>query len=446
MLNKATIGLVVLGAMVAVSSGVAYSGGDNLSALVLGVLSGWLVCAGAAVFHRWLGVLVSAVTAMVVSLYLGVQHAGVSDSICSVSATFDCDKVNTSTYSELFGVPIAFLGSGFYAAVVLIAILSIRGSGRYPRASHLVGLGALVSVVYSVFLAGASMSLGAWCLFCISLYGLNVVLLISTIKLCRDSGVGLVPGAFEGLRGQNDRSFGTMVAGGMVVFIAAMWWNGGSGAPPAVQSAADLGKLFQATEGPVTLDGTEAALGPVGAQYSVVEFADFECPSCAASFPKLLKFAKENPDIRVMFKHYPISSICNSEVEGERHKNACAAAMAAECAGEQGQFWELTRMMFMNQRDLDADGRSFLAKQAGLDMGVFESCLGRPDIDLGIRLDVKHAVSVGVHATPSIYLKGATGAGWVAIRGGVPGLTALVGAIKEGRSLPPTPPAQAHAH
>jgi hypothetical protein len=65
---------------------------------------------------------------------------------------------------------------------------------------------------------------------------------------------------------------------------------------------------------------------------------------------------------------------------------------------------------------------------------------------LGIRLDVKHAVSVGVHATPSIYLKGATGAGWVAIRGGVPGLTALVGAIKEGRSLPPTPPAQAHAH
>ena len=45
-----------------------------------------------------------------VSLFLGVQHKGLAgESICSVDATFDCDRVNTSVYAELFDVPIAFL-------------------------------------------------------------------------------------------------------------------------------------------------------------------------------------------------------------------------------------------------------------------------------------------------------------------------------------------------
>jgi protein-disulfide isomerase/uncharacterized membrane protein len=448
MKDKATAGLVGLGVVAAAGAGVLLSNDNALGALVSGIASGWLVCAGAVVMNRWAGVLLSSLTALSVSLYLGVQHAGLADSICSVSATFDCDKVNTSTYSELFGIPVATLGSGFYAAVALMAVLALRvgTAERYTRAAHLVAFGGLVSVGYSMFLAWASATLGAWCLFCISLYGLNALILVASWQLTQATDTGILAGAIDAIKGKNDRSFGAMVGGGLVVLVAAMWWNGSPDAPPSTATASDLSKLFQATEGPVTLDGTEAALGPVSAPYTVLEFADLECPSCAASFPKLVTFAKANPDVRVLFKHYPISSLCNAEVQGERHKNSCAAAMAAECAREQGRFWDLTRLMFANQRDLDADGRGFMARQVGLDMAAFEACLARPDVDLGVRLDVSHAALVGVHATPSIYLQGISGDKWVAVRGGVEAMAALVDAHRSGQSIPAIPPATPHDH
>ncbi len=441
--------LVGTGAAAAIGAGIMQSGDHSMGALVAAILSGWFVCGGAAALHRWAGVLVGSMLALSVSLYLGVQHAGLSESICSVSATFDCDKVNTSTYSELFGVPIAFLGSGFYAAVALISVLSLRfaSSGRYSRGPHLVAAGGLLSVAYSVFLAGASMSLGAWCLFCISLYGLNLLITVCAWQLCRNTDRGVVAGTLEGLSGKVDRSFGAMVGGGLVVLIGAMWWNSGAGTAPVAKTSQDLSKLFESTEGSLNLDGTEAALGPVGAQVTVVEFADLQCGACAASFPKLMAFSKDNPDVRVLFKHYPLSSVCNEGIQGERHKDACGAAASAECALEQGRFWDLVRLMFANQRDLDEDGRAFLARQVGLDMAAYEPCLVRPDIALGIRLDVQHANTVGVHATPSIFVKGiSTDGKWVSIRGGVSALSSLVQAHRDGRTIPATPAPVPHQH
>jgi len=449
MLDKVTIGLVGLGIAAAIGAAIMLSSDNILGALLLGISSGWLVCAGALKLNRWVGALVSSMTALGVSLYLGVQHKGLAgDSICSVSSTFDCDKVNTSAYSEVLGVPIAFFGSAFYAAVALVALLALRSGSdeRYGKAPHLVAVGGGASVAYSIYLAGASMSLGAWCLFCISLYGLNALIFAAGWQLVKDTDQGIVAGAIAGLKSKTDRSSGAMLGGGLVVFIGAMWWYGGAGSAPAVGTATDLAKLFQATEGPVTLDGTEASLGSTSAPYMVLEFADLECPSCAASFPKLLDLAKANPDVRVLFKHYPISSICNSEVQGERHKNACDAAVAAECAGDQGRFWDLTRLMFANQRDLDEAGRRFMAKQVALDMTAFEACLARPEIALGVRMDVAHAAEVGVHATPSIYVKGVAGDTWVQVRGGMDAAAALLAAHRDGRTLPPTPAATPHSH
>ena len=68
---------------------------------------------------------------------------------------------------EVLGVPIAFFGSAFYAAVALVALLAFRSGSdeRYGKAPHLVAVGGGASVAYSIYLAGASMSLGAWCLY-----------------------------------------------------------------------------------------------------------------------------------------------------------------------------------------------------------------------------------------------------------------------------------------
>ena len=175
--NKTTSILFGVAFLLAIGAGVLWSQENEAGALMCAIGAAWLGCYGAGSISRWLGLVSSGFVALMVSLYLGVQHkGGAGESICSVSQTFDCDKVNTSEYAKLFDIPIAFLGSSFYAGVIVLALLVFRG-GQYKNAAQLIAAGGWLSIAYSAFLAYASVQIGAWCLFCISLYGLNVLIL-----------------------------------------------------------------------------------------------------------------------------------------------------------------------------------------------------------------------------------------------------------------------------
>ena len=370
-------------------------------------------------------------------------------SFCSVSEVCDCGAVNASEQSVLFGIPIALLGAAFYAGVTALSLVVIRGVGseRYARAPQLIGLGSLLSVLFSVYLAMASMEMGKWCMLCVSLYGVNFILLLNAMALGKGDDVGMVSGAMAALRGKPDKSGGVLTGTALVVLVAAMAWYGdGEGGEVKTESKQDLAKLFVAPEGPLELDGTEPVLGNPSAPYMVVEFADFECPACAYTYEPLHALVKASPDLQVRFKHYPISGLCNDSIEGDGHKNACAAAVAADCAGEQGKFWEMTRSLFKNQQDLSPDAYQILAKQQYLDIDKFTACMGRVSADVGVRADVAAAKAVGVHATPSLYLKGVKEGEWILVRQGTKGLEALLKAHRAGQPFPPTPKAEPHSH
>jgi protein-disulfide isomerase/uncharacterized membrane protein len=439
--TKVVFGLALASGILA---GVFFAQGNTLGALAGGIAAGWLTAVGAGKIHPWLGLLVSSISAMMVSLYLGVQHKGVAGkSICSVNQTFDCDKVNSSAYAELFDIPIAFLGSSFYAGVAMLAILCLRSPAAYKQAAHLVTAGGAVSVLYSAFLAYASVGLGAWCLFCISMYGLNGIILWQSWGLTRGSDVGVLKGAMGGGRATN-----AFMGAAVVMLIGSMsWYNAGANELPEGDTVEDLSKLFEGIEGELMLDGTEPTYGSDSAKYKVVEFADFECPYCGRLFPEIHALPKDEPDIQLMFKHFPLSGLCNEGLGTERHKNSCGAAKAADCAKRQGKFWDLTRLMFKNQKHVDPEGIEIMAKQVGIDTDALTACVADPLTDAKVRTDAAHGQSVGVHATPSLFLKGLYGETWVLVTSGPKGLAKLVAAHKAGKPFPETPPApKPHKH
>ncbi|MEC9391384.1 MAG: vitamin K epoxide reductase family protein [Myxococcota bacterium] len=412
--------------------------------LMFAIAAAWFSAAYAAKIHRWFGVLWAGVLALMVSLYLGVQHKdGADQSFCTVDELFDCDKVNSSVYSELFDIPIAFLGSSFYAGVAALAILSLLGRKAYPLAAHLVAVGSAASVLYSVFLAYASFDMGVFCLLCISLYGFNLLLMVVAFGLARESEIGVVKGAFAGGRSTN-----AFLGTATVMLIGTMaWYTAGANDIPKGDSAADLASLFSSVEGSLSLDGTEPTYGSDAAKYQVVEFADFECSYCGRLFPEIHQLPKDEPDIQLAFKHYPLSGQCNEGLSAERHIHACGAARAADCANRQGKFWDLARLMFKNQKNVDPDGIRFMAQQVGLDVDALMACVDDPMTDEKVRRDVKHGSDAGVHATPSLFLKGLYGSEWVMVTGGPKAVAKLVAAHKAGMALPETPPApKPHRH
>jgi len=107
----------------------------------------------------------------------------------------------------------------------------------------------------------------------------------------------------------------------------------------------------------------------------------------------------------VQFAHYPLETSCNPKSD-KVHEHACHAAIAAECARRQERFWEYAQVLFDNQYDLERQDLLAYAKQVGLDMTVFETCLEDPSAAAKVRADVEVGYRLDIRATPTFYVNG----------------------------------------
>jgi len=137
--------------------------------------------------------------------------------------------------------------------------------------------------------------------------------------------------------------------------------------------------------------------GPEGAPVTIVEFSDFQCPFCARVQPTLQRIQETyGRNVRLVWKHLPLPN----------HREAVAAALAAEAAGRQGKFWEYHDKLFANQRKLQRDALTQYARELQLHMTRFEADFGAREAQGRIDADAAEAVSLGVDGTPGFFING----------------------------------------
>lgn len=100
----------------------------------------------------------------------------------------NCESVNTSQYSEVFGIPIALLGAGAYLVMIISLSLESRGSFWVEYSPIIVFGGSLIGVLYSIYLTYIEVAvLKAICPYCvISAIILVLLLVLSSIRLIHD--------------------------------------------------------------------------------------------------------------------------------------------------------------------------------------------------------------------------------------------------------------------
>ena len=408
------------------------------------LIGGIVACLAVALVVMWRnlldGLLVSAGLGVLTTIYLTVQHFVAlqgGNSICNVSSVINCDLVNTSKHSELGGVAISLYGLGFYAGMGYLAYR--QRAGRSEHASALLLVGAALAVGYDLFLAHASYQLGALCLFCAASWALNVVLLLGSGLSVRRSATPITEALAKSI--SNDAA--PAVAMGIAVFIVGLLVARSREPEAPVGSSPEsfLG-LYEQTRGPIVLDGTEPVKGDPAARFTLVEFADYQCPHCGLMSPVLKKVLADNIDTKLIFKHYPITEVCNPNVQGDRHPMACYAAAAAECARLQGRFWELSEQMFKNQEYLAPDDISFMAQKQGIDVPSLELCTNNPASMDAVREDAIAGGTAQIDGTPSVFLLGAFGDRWVKLLVGPDDgdkITAVIAAARAGKEMPDPP-------
>ncbi|PJF21003.1 MAG: hypothetical protein CUN56_13305 [Phototrophicales bacterium] len=145
-------------------------------------------------------------------------------------------------------------------------------------------------------------------------------------------------------------------------------------------------------------------LGPEDAPVVVVEFSDFLCGFCGRHFQQTLTPLLENYDgyIRYVYRDFP----------GVGGQNAVQSALAAECADDQGKFWEYHNLLFNNQDQIGVDLtelRTLLidfAEELQLDVDEFTTCYDSNQYVTEILLDRSDGESVGMRGTPGFLING----------------------------------------
>lgn len=147
---------------------------------------------------------------------------------------------------------------------------------------------------------------------------------------------------------------------------------------------------------PVSADD-DPSVGPASAPVTIVEFSDFQCPYCKLSVPLMKEILAKYPDkVKVVYRDYP----------GPNHPHAQQAAEAAQCAGDQGKFWEYHDSLF--DRQAPGTGWNFteLAKEIGLNQDAFATCLNTGRYREEVAKDLHDGFKLGVTSTPTFFING----------------------------------------
>lgn len=139
--------------------------------------------------------------------------------------------------------------------------------------------------------------------------------------------------------------------------------------------------------------------GDKKAELALIEFSEYQCPFCGRhvreTFPQIEKEYILTGKMKYIFKDFPLESI---------HKSAFKLAEAANCADEQGKFWEMHDRFFADKKAVDLEALSDHARAIGLDVGAFNECLDGGKYSFEIKKDMAEASNAGIRSTPTFLL------------------------------------------
>lgn len=140
-------------------------------------------------------------------------------------------------------------------------------------------------------------------------------------------------------------------------------------------------------------------LGATNANVALVEFSDYECPYCIRHFqqtmPKLNEVYIQTGKVRYFFRDWPVDQL---------HPESIRAHEAAHCAGEQKRYWDMHQRLWGPAGSHTPDRLLGLAKDLGLDMNAFGSCVESRRSDDAIRETSRMAVDLGATGTPTFFI------------------------------------------
>jgi len=157
--------------------------------------------------------------------------------------------------------------------------------------------------------------------------------------------------------------------------------------------------------------GSNPSKGVTNGKIIIIEFSDYQCPYCERAEPTINQMISNNNDVTFYFRNYPLPP--------SMHPDAGNAANAAQCANEQGKFWEYHDKLYENQNSLGNTSLKQYAADLGLDITKFNSCFDSSKYSGIVNQDESDGTTLGVTGTPTFFI-GNSVKGYQAVVGAQP--------------------------
>lgn len=369
----------------------------------------------------------TSITVQILSLithaYLTKQHYGLKlglnsgPSSCNLSSTFNCDTVAVSSYSSLFGVPMALLGimTHLVALLMLILIRINLLEDRERTTRHYFYLTGFIAAVSIVMGSLSTFALGTFCLYCMASYALSFVALGLAFVAVKDLKWQInLPDDLVSLFGAQKWVLIMLVA------IPGFGFLGNS----MVLDSYGFGELNSVVKDSLAdwnqnkvqefdlKNGLDSLPSVDNPKMTIVEFADFRCSHCRSAATSLHNFLSIYQDVKLVFKYFPLDGACNPGLSQKRDGLSCKLAYLNHCSQKIGnKGWETQKWIFDNQDrwfsavDFDAVLNE-VAGQFQLDAPALKACTEEESTLQAISSQAAEGIKAEIQGTPTIFVNG----------------------------------------
>jgi protein-disulfide isomerase len=155
-------------------------------------------------------------------------------------------------------------------------------------------------------------------------------------------------------------------------------------------------------EAPKTADLTpvgksDHVLGAAEPEVTLIEYGDFGCPHCFASWRPVESLLERYDALRLVWRHFP---------DPDLHPGADLAAELSELAAADGKFWEAHSMLLAGRERFPHEELMLVGRRLEIDPAAVESALEAHTYRQRVLEDVAGGTKAGVHGTPTFFING----------------------------------------
>jgi protein-disulfide isomerase/uncharacterized membrane protein len=331
-------------------------------------------------------------------------------SACDLNKQFSCNTVALSSTAQILGYPVSS-----YIASVFVFLLFCTLLNFYSKKNHysiillITNFVSVITGLYYLFIM--AFHIKAYCTFCLFIDLINICLLVNNWFLVQS----LFPNFLKVIRFK-------LLWGPAVLFLCVtpipfmilMNLDSSLEVPIGQTASSIVDKILAQTPVQIYIPDQPMMIGNPKAPITIIDFSDFECPFCKLAASQIHNIFKKYPNsLKLIFKHFPFDSQCNSQLKHPIHPSACEAAKLATCMHQQGLFANTYETLFENQDLFQPD--NFLnivfpilqkAIQKPISMPLLKACIASPKTLHTIQQDIELGIALKLDQIPTFFVNG----------------------------------------